>query len=63
MKSINDYLPKKYDDVHHVSGRVPMPLYKEVKKMIKLEKLSWSEILTACLNHLVDEKTAQKKKA
>jgi len=61
-KSIQNYLPIKSKDNMMIQGRVPTDIVLEAKKIMKQDRLSWSEVLTACLCHFLDEKAAVKKK-
>lgn len=56
MSNIQSYLPKKVKKTSNVQGRVPEEVYVEAKKIMDRENLNWSDVLTACLRHLIDEK-------
>lgn len=62
-KSIQDYLPERTDyETVMVQGRVSTQIVNEVKKIMKQDNLAWTDILTACLRHFLDEMSPAKKK-
>lgn len=55
-KTFEDYLPEKVQlDIMNVQGQVPKHLAETVKKIMKKRKITWNELLTACLERFVDE--------
>lgn len=64
-KTIQEYLPVKAKcektSQRMVQGRVPSEVVIEVKKIMKSENLSWTDVLTACLRCFLDEKGQKKK--
>lgn len=59
-KSLQDYLPNRSRNTTICSGRVPIDVFNEVKKIMEKENLSWADVLTACLRHFLDEKGPKK---
>lgn len=60
-KMIQEYLPVKYKHFTMLGMRVPTEIMEEVKAIMKVEKLSWSEVITACLRQFLDEKKGYRK--
>jgi hypothetical protein len=56
MSKITDYLPVKAKTQTLVQARVPSELVGEIKKLMERENLSWTDVMTACLRQLLEEK-------
>lgn len=55
-KNIENYLPDKTEVVRPVQGNVNTNLFAAVDGYRKAKKLTWSELIVALFQRLVDEK-------
>lgn len=62
-KNIRDFLPTriKTDEYSMVQGRIPKEIFVQVQKIMHKEKLSWAEVMTACLRTFIAEMESRKK--
>lgn len=59
-KSIQDYLPIKSKRMVMVNARVPVEVVDQIRRILEKENLSWTDVITACLRHFLDEKVTRK---
>lgn len=57
MSKLLDYLPEKTKERGQlIQARVSVDLVRQVKKVMNTEHLTWSELITACLQYFIDQK-------
>jgi hypothetical protein len=59
MKKISDYIPTETPKMV-VQGRVSSSIAHEVKRMLKVQGITWNEFLEACLKRYCDEVKGKK---
>lgn len=60
-KPIQEYLPKK-KELYLVQARIPKELAEKVTSFMEKNDLSWSDVVKACFEKLVDENPQKGKK-
>lgn len=60
QKTIRDYLPPRTKPKKMmVQARINSVTFTQTKKIMDQEGLSWTDVVTACLNHFIDDRVGQ----